>query len=98
MAMLSFGLNSQCSIGNTQMTSITIHNIDDKLIRRLSDLAAEHGRSMEEEAREILHLVIKEPDRPTSLYESIRARFAKFGDIDLDIPPREPMREPPSFD
>lgn len=40
------------------MTSITIHDLDDALTRRLSRRAAEHGRSVEEEARDILHQVI----------------------------------------
>ena len=34
--------------------SITIRNLDDDVKRRLRVRAAEHGRSMEEEAREIL--------------------------------------------
>ena len=37
------------------MGSITIRNLDDDLKRRLRVRAAEHGRSMEEEVREILH-------------------------------------------
>ena len=36
------------------MASITIRNLDDTLKRSLRIRAAEHGRSMEEEAREIL--------------------------------------------
>lgn len=36
------------------MASITIRNLDDEVKRRLRVRAAEHGRSMEEEAREIL--------------------------------------------
>ena len=38
------------------MASITIRNLDDDVKRRLRIRAAEHGRSMEEEAREILRL------------------------------------------
>ena len=40
----------------------------------------------------------EKPNPPANLYEAIRSRFAKFGDIELEIPPRGPMREPPSFD
>ena len=36
------------------MASITIRNLDDDIKQRLRVRAAEHGRSMEEEAREIL--------------------------------------------
>ena len=33
-----------------------------------------------------------------SLARAIRARFAPLGGVELDLPPREPMREPPRFD
>nr|WP_294548016.1 hypothetical protein [uncultured Rhodopila sp.] len=33
-----------------------------------------------------------------NLYERIRARFAPLGGVDLEIPPREPGREPPPFE
>ena len=36
------------------MASITIRSLDDEVKRRLRVRAAEHGRSMEEEVREIL--------------------------------------------
>jgi len=80
------------------MASITIRNIDDTLKRRLRIRAAENGRSMEEEAREILRLVVGEPVPPANIAAAIRARVAAFGGSDLDLPPREPMREPPVLD
>ena len=42
------------------MASITIRNLDDTLKRRLRIRAAEHGRSMEEEAREILRSAVND--------------------------------------
>ena len=42
------------------MASITIRNLHDDVKRRLRIRAAEHGRSMEEEAREILREVVGE--------------------------------------
>lgn len=42
------------SQGGRPMASITIRNLDDALKQRLRMRAAEHGRSMEEEVREIL--------------------------------------------
>ena len=33
-----------------------------------------------------------------SLARAIRARFAPLGGVELKLPPREPMREPPTFD
>ncbi|UHD15795.1 FitA-like ribbon-helix-helix domain-containing protein [Thiocapsa bogorovii] len=80
------------------MASITIRNLDDTLKRRLRIRAAEHGRSMEDEAREILRLALGEPAPPVNIAAAIRARVAAFGGVDLDPPPREPMREPPVLD
>ncbi len=62
--------------------------------------AAEHGHSMEAEVRRILQSTLKAPARApaSNLYERIRARVEPLGGIDLDLPPREPAREPPRFD
>jgi antitoxin FitA len=76
------------------MASITIRNLDDSLKHRLRVRAAEHGRSMEEEAREILRLVVGDPAPPANLAAAIRARVAAFGGADIELGPREPMREP----
>ena len=79
------------------MASITIRNLEDDLKRRLRVRAAEHGRSMEEEAREILRQVVGEAAPPRNLAAAIRARVAPLGGVDLDLPAREPIREPPRF-
>ncbi|WP_210880206.1 FitA-like ribbon-helix-helix domain-containing protein [Roseovarius autotrophicus] len=80
------------------MASITIRNLDDTVKRRLRVRAAEHGRSMEEEAREILRQVVGQEKPAHNLAAAIRARVAPLGGVELDLPPREPMREPPTFD
>lgn len=80
------------------MASITIRNLDEELKARLRIQAAFHGRSMEDEARDILRSILhREPVRPGNLAASIRARFSRLGGAELPIVPREPMREPPSF-
>ncbi len=79
------------------MASMTIHNLDDDIKQRLHIQAAKHGRSMEEEAREILRSALAEPAPPANLARAIRARFAPLGGVELDIPPREPMRETSRF-
>jgi len=82
------------------MSSITIRNLDPDLKEHLRVRAAEHGRSMEAEARHILQTALRNrgPGRGRNLVERIQARFAPFGGVDLEPPPREPPREPPRFD
>ncbi len=81
------------------MATLTIRQIDDKTKLNLRIRAAHHGCSMEEEAREILRESLDRPAaQPTeNLAEAIRKRFAPFGGVELELPKREPMREPPDF-
>jgi len=80
------------------MASITIRNLDEPLKARLRVQAAVHGRSMEDEARDILRTALnREPAPPANLATAIRARFAPFGGVDLPDTPRDSMREPPDF-
>ncbi|MEO0678793.1 MAG: plasmid stabilization protein [Pseudomonadota bacterium] len=79
------------------MASITIRNLDDDVKKRLRLRAAEHGRSMEEEARHILRRAVGEAPR-RDLARAIRARIAPLGGVELDLPPRDPLRAPPGFD
>jgi len=79
-------------------TTMTIRNIDDQLKARLRMNAAMHGRSMEEEARDILRAALSvQPVRATALVEAIRARIAPLKGVELTLPERGPMREPPEF-
>ena len=80
------------------MGSITIRNLDDDVKRRLRVRAAEHGRSMEEEAREILRQVVTRPALSRDLGQSIHARFAEVGGIELPQPKRSEMRPTPNFE
>jgi antitoxin FitA len=81
------------------MASITIRNLEDSLKRKLRVRAAQHGRSMEEEARHILRAGLAEKaPAPTNLYDDIRRHIAPLGGVDMELPPRGPMRKPPSFD
>ncbi|WP_421709295.1 FitA-like ribbon-helix-helix domain-containing protein [Algihabitans sp.] len=80
------------------MASITIRNLDDGLKQQLRVRAAEHGRSMEEEAREILRELVGKGRPPRDLAAAIRKRVAASGGIDLDIPDRKPLREPIRLD
>ena len=80
------------------MASITIRNLDDDVKARLRVRAAGNGRSMEEEARLILRDAVGRRPGSRNLAEAIRARIAPLGGVDLELPPREPGREPPTFD
>lgn len=55
---------------------------------------------MEEEARIILCGALDRLSAPPALKfgTAIDELFKLFGNVELDIPPREPMREPPRFD
>jgi plasmid stability protein len=76
------------------MASMTIRNLDDKLKARLRVQAAKHGRSMEDEARDILRAALsRASSRTANLVKSIRRRVEPLGGIELQIAPREPMRE-----
>ncbi len=80
------------------MTTMTIRNIDEALKTRLRVRAAERGRSMEDEARDILRAALStEPARSRSLVEVIRARVAPLGGVELELPPREEIRIPPDL-
>jgi antitoxin FitA len=81
------------------MASITIRNLDDALKGRLRVRAARHGRSMEDEVRHILRTALAEtPPQRANLAEAIRRRFEPLGGVELKIPPRGKLREPPRFD
>ena len=80
------------------MASITIRHLDGGIKRRLRVSAAEHGRSLEEGAREIPSQVVGETTPLSNLAAAIRSRFAALGGVDLNIPARDAMRVPLSFD
>ena len=65
------------------MARITIRDLDDDLKRRLRMRAAENDRSMEEEVRDILCKALGVPGGTRNLGQSIHARFAVLGGIDL---------------
>ena len=80
------------------MASITIRRLDDAVKTKLRLRAARYGRSMEEEAREILKsgLSAERRTRP-NLAESIRRHIDPLGGVDLALPRREAVRRPPNL-
>jgi plasmid stability protein len=80
------------------MATVTIRQLDEKTKTRLRVRAAHHGRSMEEEAREILRTVLTTSlPAKGNLAETIRRRFAQFGGFDLELPRRDAVRRAPKF-
>ena len=79
------------------MSAITIRNFDDSLKARLRLQAARHGRSMEEEARQLLRRGLDQDAdsgqvRLTALAQSL---FGAANGLDLALPRREPPRDLP---
>ena len=77
------------------MASITIRQLPENTKRKLRIRAAQNGRSMEQEAREILKAELaKNPSLPRNLVKAIRDIFEPLGGVELEIPPRGPIRDP----
>lgn len=79
------------------MASITIRNLDEETKRRLRVRAAQLNRSMEEEARDILCAALAQEAPNVHLADLIQARFRKLGGVQLALPERQGIREPPDF-
>ncbi|MGU3539751.1 FitA-like ribbon-helix-helix domain-containing protein [Methylobacterium sp. A54F] len=81
------------------MAEVTIPDIDEALEMRLRARASRHGRSVEEEARDILRVALATGEPVVNdLGRTIHARFATLGGVDLPEVPRGPIREPADFD
>lgn len=77
------------------MAIMMICNIDQGLEYRLRKLAAIHGRSMEDEAREILRAALPvEAGNSADIVRAIRRRVEAVGGIDIDLPARDTMLDP----
>ncbi len=69
-----------------RMAQILVRNLDDSVKGRLQSRARRHGRSTEEEVREILRNAVREEEAPKlPLGTRIAQRFASFG-LDEEIP------------
>jgi len=79
------------------MATLSIRQLDEKTKMRLRVRAAHHGRSMEEEAREILRSVLAPRSPELNLVQAIRRRFAVFGGVELELPGRDAMRQAPDL-
>lgn len=69
------------------MASLSVRKLDDEIYEKLRIRAAEHGVSMEEEARRILRRAVTAPER---LGQLALECFGSDHGVDLEIPPRRP--------
>ena len=56
-------------------------------------VSGRRGAGRSSSSSRVLH-----PQPTPNLADTIHARFAALGGVDLPVTPREPMREPPAFD
>src|SRR5579863_7389765 len=84
-----------CTAIIDRMASITIRNLEAETKRKLKIRAAMNGRSMEQEAREILKTAMAQTaKRKSNVAERIREIFGPLGGVELERLPREPVRDP----
>jgi plasmid stability protein len=81
------------------MAQFVVRNLEDEVKARLQRRAARHGRSMEEEVRDILRDALKEEDTQAGgLGTEIASLFSKIG-LDAEIPElRGHVITPATFD
>lgn len=80
------------------MTAITIRNLDEGFKARLRLLAARNGRSMEEEARQLLRKSLDAAEvPPIKLAALAMTLFGPENGVDLELPDRGAGRELPVF-
>jgi len=73
------------------MATLVIRDLDDDVKARLRMQAAEHGRSMEAEARAILAAAVSGRRPVRGLGSHIRDQFAELRGVELDIPARSEL-------
>ena len=71
------------------MAQIVVRKLEDQVKVRLQHRAKRHGRSMEEEAREILRNAVKEPETPEVGFGTASAALFSGQGIFLEEPIQE---------
>lgn len=70
------------------MAALSIRDLDDVVRERLRRRAAQHGRSMEAEVRDILTAAVADEEPADDLFSALTDRFARLGGVELDQPVR----------
>jgi plasmid stability protein len=80
------------------MAAITIRDLSNETKERLRVQAAEHGRSMEAEARALIDAGTAKPARAKNFGVAFLELGKEFGGIELELPSREdPFKRPTVF-
>ncbi len=80
------------------MAALTIRNLDHAIKQSLRIRAAQHGVSMEEEARRILRDALVRAAPPQGLGQRLKQRFSQVATADFALPARQMPRQPPNLD
>jgi len=80
------------------MDRIVVDNRDAETLARLSARAARNGRSIEDEARDILKKARGGVSARRDLSAAFRACIKPEARANSPLPPRDPIPDPPSFD
>jgi plasmid stability protein len=68
------------------MAQMIVRNLEDAVKRKLQRRAARHGRSMEEEVRDILRNAVKDEERDRGGFGTESAKLFKGIELDEPIP------------
>ena len=79
------------------MAAITIRNLSEETHRALRVRAAQHGRSMEAEIRNILEEAARPPER-LKIGSALVELFRPLGGVDLDLERDRTPAEPATFE
>lgn len=82
------------------MADIIILNLDHGVISKLQERAAENHHSLEEEVHTILSDAFSDErtTAPRDIAKFAQECFGPLGGVELEVPARAPMRDPPDFD
>ena len=78
------------------MGYLTIRDLPEPVHQKLRVRAAQHGRSLQEEVRQILSRTVTGVTGPELLRLAER-HFGRTHGVDLELPPRTDDRRPPDF-
>jgi plasmid stability protein len=80
------------------MAQLIVRNLEDAVKRKLQRRAARHGRSMEEEVRDILRNAVKDDSRPRKGLGTVMAERFKGIELEEPIPELKIEFQIPKFD